>query len=171
MEVPGLGVKLELQLRPMPQPQQCYILATFATYATVCGNTGNPLSEAMDWTHIFMNTSWVLNSLSYNRNSPSWPVWSVQVGGFKSIQSGVPWWHSRLRIQHCHCNVLGHCSGTGSVLGPGTSTSHVCSQKKKRRRRNMGKNKEHSHCCSTILAIHLQNFSASFFFFFFFLSF
>ena len=29
----------------------------------------NPLSEARYWTHILMDTSWVLNLLSHNRNS------------------------------------------------------------------------------------------------------
>ena len=36
MEVPGLGVKLELYLRLMPH---C-ILATSEEYATACGNVG-----------------------------------------------------------------------------------------------------------------------------------
>ena len=29
--------------------------------------------------------------------------------------SGVPLWHSRLRIWHCHCSGLGHCCGIGSL--------------------------------------------------------
>ena len=29
----------------------------------------NPLSEAREWTHILMNTNWVLNPLSHNWNS------------------------------------------------------------------------------------------------------
>ena len=47
MEVPRLGVKLELQL---PQPQQHGIL--------------NPLSKASDRTHILMDTSQVCNHLA-----------------------------------------------------------------------------------------------------------
>ena len=43
LEVPRLGVKSELQLRPTPQPQQRQIL--------------NPLSKARDSTHILMDTS------------------------------------------------------------------------------------------------------------------
>ena len=38
MEVPRLGVKLELQL---PQPHQCQIQATPATYITAHGNSGS----------------------------------------------------------------------------------------------------------------------------------
>jgi len=55
MEDPGLRVKLELQLWPTPQPQQCQIL--------------NPLSEARDQTRILMDTSQVRNPLSHNGNS------------------------------------------------------------------------------------------------------
>ena len=71
MEVPRLRVQSELQLlvyttaTAMPDPshicnlnhssRQCWIL--------------NPLSEAGDRTHILMNTSQVLNPLSYNGNS------------------------------------------------------------------------------------------------------
>ena len=73
MEVPGLGVTLELQLRSTPQTQiqatpnpshicdlchcfqQCWIL--------------NLLREAGDQTCVLMNTSQVLNLRSHNRNS------------------------------------------------------------------------------------------------------
>ena len=41
MEVPRLGVGLELQLRPMPQTQQHRIQAASATYAAACGNAGS----------------------------------------------------------------------------------------------------------------------------------
>ena len=43
----------------------------------------------------------------------------------KNAEMGVPWWFSRLRIQHCHC-----CS-LGVVSGPGASACHGCSQKEK----------------------------------------
>ena len=39
MEVPRLGVELELQLRPIPQPEQHHIPDASATYTAVCGNT------------------------------------------------------------------------------------------------------------------------------------
>ena len=45
MEVPRLGVELDLSCRPMPEPQQCQIL--------------NPLSEARDRTHVLTDTSGV----------------------------------------------------------------------------------------------------------------
>ena len=35
---------------------------------------------------------------------------------------GVPLWLRGLRIQHCHFSGLGHCYGTDSILGSGTST-------------------------------------------------
>ena len=38
---------------------------------------------------------------------------------------GVPWWHSRLRIWHCHC------CGSGSIFGLGTSTGKDRKKKKK----------------------------------------
>ena len=75
MEIPRLGVELELQLpayttnSAMPDPscicnlhhslKQCQILS--------------PLREARDGTRILMDASWVHNSLNHNRNS-SLPV-------------------------------------------------------------------------------------------------
>ena len=52
MKVPGLGTEPELQLGPIPQPQQHWIQAAPVTYAAAWGNTGilNPLSEARDQT-------------------------------------------------------------------------------------------------------------------------
>ena len=38
MEVPGLEVESEHQLRPVPQPQQHWIQATSLTYPTACDN-------------------------------------------------------------------------------------------------------------------------------------
>ena len=43
-EVPRLGVELELQLQPTPQPWQHRIQATPTTYV----RSSNPLSEARD---------------------------------------------------------------------------------------------------------------------------
>ena len=57
MEIPRHGVKLELQLEPVPQPQQHQIWAASVTYAAACGNAGSlTLNEAMDWTHILTDT-------------------------------------------------------------------------------------------------------------------
>ena len=41
MEVPRLGVELELQLPPIPQPQQHQIRAESATYTTAHNNAGS----------------------------------------------------------------------------------------------------------------------------------
>ena len=41
MEVPGLGVESELQLRPAPQLQQQGIQAAFGTYNEACSNAGS----------------------------------------------------------------------------------------------------------------------------------
>ena len=71
MEVPGLRVKTELQL---------WVTATATATPDPCcvcnlhhssGNTRscNPLSQARDQTCIPVNTSWILNLLSHNRNS------------------------------------------------------------------------------------------------------
>ena len=44
MEIPGLGVELELQLQPVPHLGQPGILATSATYTAACSNAG-PLTH------------------------------------------------------------------------------------------------------------------------------
>ena len=41
MEVPRLGVDSELQLPPIPQPQQLQIQITCVTYTTAQGNAGS----------------------------------------------------------------------------------------------------------------------------------
>ena len=38
---------------------------------------------------------------------------------------GVSWWHSRVRIWHCHCG------GAGLIPGPGTSVCWRCTPSKK----------------------------------------
>ena len=52
--------------------------------------------------------------------------------------SGVPWWHSRLRIQCCHYGSSGQSCGAVSIPGPGTSTccGHGKKKKGKRKKRN-----------------------------------
>ena len=71
MEVPRLGVELELQL-----PAYTAAIATW-DLSCICDlhcslwqcQILNPLSEARNQTLILMNTSWVLNPLSHNGNS------------------------------------------------------------------------------------------------------
>ena len=43
-------------------------------------------------------------------------------------------WHSRLRIQCCHCSGLGRCYGKDLIPGLGISTCYRYSQKKKKYR-------------------------------------
>ena len=71
MEVPRLGVELELQL-------PAYTTATaIPNLSYICNphqslwkrQILNPLSEARDRTCLLMDTSWVLNLLSHNGNS------------------------------------------------------------------------------------------------------
>ena len=71
LEVPKLGVKSELQLRPTPQPQQHQIRAVFVTYPEVCGNT----RSLTHWTRSGIKPTssrmpcHVRNSLSHHGNS------------------------------------------------------------------------------------------------------
>ena len=69
MEVPRLGVKLELQLPPTataaPDPS-CICNLHYSSWQC---RILNPLSEARDQTCILRVTSWVCNLLSYNGNS------------------------------------------------------------------------------------------------------
>ena len=48
----------------------------------------------------------------------------------RRVDLGVPWWLRGLRIQHCHCSILGHCDGSGLIPGPGTSACFGRSQKR-----------------------------------------
>ena len=71
MEVPRLWVKSELQLpgyaiaAATPDPN----LVCDLHHSSVQCQILNPLSGAWDQTHILMDTSQVLNPLSYNENS------------------------------------------------------------------------------------------------------
>ena len=62
MEIPRLGVKLELPLWPLPQPQQRGIWAGSSTYTTAHDNTRSLThwAEARDWTQILMVPSHIL---------------------------------------------------------------------------------------------------------------
>ena len=59
MEVPGLGVKLELQLRSTPQPQQHQIRAASSTlcHSVWQHQNLNPLSKARDQTCTLLETT------------------------------------------------------------------------------------------------------------------
>ena len=62
---------------------------------------------------------------------PAWIPLSLWTQKF--LERGVPRWHRKFRIQHCHCSGSGHCCGMGSVPGPGISACCRCSQKGKKR--------------------------------------
>ena len=68
MQVPGLGVELELQLlaytTAMPDPSHiCDLYQSLRQCQFL-----NPLSKVRDRTHVLMDTSQVGNMLSHNRN-------------------------------------------------------------------------------------------------------
>ena len=70
MEVPGLGVELELQLQAAAMQELICICDPQHSWQQ--HQILNPLSEATDWTHILMDAIWVLNLLSHNGNSVTW---------------------------------------------------------------------------------------------------
>ena len=73
MKVPGLGVKLELQL-PATATAKLDLSYIYDLHCSLQqSQILNPLSEARDLTFILMDPSWVLNLLSHNRNSETTP--------------------------------------------------------------------------------------------------
>ena len=69
MEVPRLGVELELQLLAYSTGQFWTASATYTTAHSNAGYLLNPLSKHKDWTSTFTDTSQVRNLLSHNRTS------------------------------------------------------------------------------------------------------
>ena len=82
MEVPSLRVESEIQLldyataTAMATPDPSHILDLH--YNLWQCQILNPLSKARDETHILMDTGWIFNPLSHNKNSE---VASLMVGG------------------------------------------------------------------------------------------
>ena len=68
--------------------------------------------------HLLWTSHWEITSKQIRQGS--WPLGS-------SLSFGAHLWHSRLRIQHCHC-----CS-SGYNCCMGTSSCCWCSQKKKKK--------------------------------------
>ena len=71
MEVPRLGVELELQL---PAYATATAIPDQSPICNLCFSSRqhwilNPLSEVRDWTCILMATSWLLNLLRHNGNA------------------------------------------------------------------------------------------------------
>ena len=72
MEVPGPGVKSELHLQSIPQPQQHWIWATSVTHAEACSNAGSLSYWGRSGIEAVCSQRchWVLNMLNPNENSP-----------------------------------------------------------------------------------------------------
>ena len=71
MEVPRLGVKLELQLPAYATATVTWDPSHFCNLHHSSRQRWilNPLSEARDRTHILMDINWILNPLSHNGSS------------------------------------------------------------------------------------------------------
>ena len=72
MDVPRLGVKLELQLQPAPQTQQHQIWAISAAHTAACSRAGSLTHWARPGFEPASSRRlcWVLHPLSRNGNSP-----------------------------------------------------------------------------------------------------
>ena len=106
MEVPGQGLKWELQLRPMPQPHQ---MSDPSSTCELGHSLWQPwifnfLSEDRDWTHTLTDTSQVLHLLSHNGNN----------GNVLCIVNGSWYFCDNLR-----CRVLNSSPNSASHADPG----------------------------------------------------
>ena len=59
MEVPRLGIELELQLLAYATATQDPSCVCNLYHSSQQCQIFNPLSQARDWTHVLMNTSWI----------------------------------------------------------------------------------------------------------------
>ena len=85
IEIPGLGVELELQLAPMPQPWQHWVRAASATYTTAFGNPGSLTHWARPGIECASSQRQccVLDLLSHN--------WNSSLAGFGCASPMVGW--------------------------------------------------------------------------------
>ena len=76
IEVPRLGVELELQLPAYTADMAMQDLSCVCSlhHGSLQHRVLNPLREAGDGTHVLMDTSWVLNPPSHSRNSWRWTL-------------------------------------------------------------------------------------------------
>ena len=95
MQVPSLGVKSELQLRPIPQPQQPRIWAASVIYPAACGNAGSSIHwarpgvrPASSW-----RQHWVLNPLSCSGNSSA--IWLFNFSMYVILRKIQMKWNSK----------------------------------------------------------------------------
>ena len=72
MEVPKIGVKLDLQLGPIPQPWQHWIRATSVTYAAACSNA----RSLIHWVRRGIeSTSFLMDTMSgVHHSEPQWKL-------------------------------------------------------------------------------------------------
>ena len=111
MEVPGLGVELEVQLKPMPQLQQCQIRAAAATYTIACHNA----RSLTHWVRLGIGSAssqilcQILNLLSHSRNSVFEICKSVsvlQISSFVFFDSTYKWYHKILFLWLTSLNMI-----------------------------------------------------------------
>ena len=82
MDVPRLGVKLDLQLLAYTAATAMWDLSRICDLCHSLWQSQilNPLIEARDWTHILMNTSWV--RYYWAMEGTSWPYLILKWGYF-----------------------------------------------------------------------------------------
>ena len=68
-----------------------------------------------------------MKAINLLRNHYDHSNWNI---AFKSHSTGVLLGCSGLRLQHCHCSGLGHCSDKGSTPGLGICICHRRGHKK-----------------------------------------
>ena len=99
-----------------------------------------------DDTHEQSDTELAMDCRRNSNQAPTARKSTKREGGLPSMRSenrqtaregdtAFPWWHSGLRIQHCHCCGLGCCCGRRWIPGPRTSACHGCGKKKRERER------------------------------------
>ena len=132
MEVPRLGVELELQLLAYTTvtSTQDPSLVCSLHHSSQQHQILNPLSKARGGTCSLMHTSRVCNLLSHNGNSL--PLWNFNGSLIVMNCWGVPLWHSGLKVQHCHYSGLGCYRVMGSIPSLSTFTCLRHSQKNKK---------------------------------------
>ena len=86
--------------------------------------------------YIYLYLLWWCVHILYHVSVINWVCVAFLLNAERSYASkmqsfGVPWGLRGLWIWRCHGCCSGHCCGTGSIPGLGTSTCHRCSPKKK----------------------------------------
>ena len=106
-EVPSLGVQSELQLRPMPQPQQRQIWAASVSYTTAHGNTGSLAHGARPG--IEPASSWILVRFVIHWVTVGTPVFIFISLFIKEGRHCIKRW--RLLLTFHKCCIAVYCFG------------------------------------------------------------